>query len=98
MDLFDRIFGEKEPTENYNQAVFTQKQIFQGAPIFLAVHDEDGEWQFLTGELVTEADMMIVSLGQILKHDDSIKQVLYIPKGTSATRATDKDSWVIEKA
>ncbi len=97
MGLFDRIFGKKTPTENYNQAVYTLKQIFQGAPILLVVHDEDGEWQFLTGEMVTEADMMLVSLADVLKRDASLKQVLDIPLGSSATRVKEGSSWVVER-
>ncbi len=99
MGLFDRMFGKKAKKEvNYNQAVFSVKQIFQGAPILLVIHDEDGEWQFLTGEMVTEADMMLVSLADMLKRDASIRQALDIPLGSSATRVKEGDTWVVEKA
>ena len=60
-----------------NVAVFTLKQIFyDNIPILYVCHEEeDGAWQFLTGEPVEEKDSMIVALEEILEHDPTINEL-----------------------
>lgn len=98
MGIWDKFFGKKEKDINYNQAVFTSKQAVDGTPILLVIHDEDGEWQFLTGDTITEADIMLVSVAQIIQLDGTLKQVLEIEKGISVTRQTVGDRWVAQRS
>ncbi len=79
---------------NLNLAVITTKYILEGEPILYVARDEDGDWQFLGGQDITEADAAMVSLGQIIERDSSIKELLDMPKETEAKRKDINSPWV----
>ncbi len=82
----------------YNLAVITTKYILEeGEPILYVIRDEDGDWQFLDGQDITEADAIVVSLGQIIERDNSIKELLDMPKETEAKRKDTNNPWVFYK-
>lgn len=85
--------------QSENVACFTLRQIIRdGAPILFVVHDEeDHGWQFLTGEKVTPDDAMIVSMGNIVKHDRTVLQVGDMPPGYRATRVAVGERWTIQE-
>jgi len=85
--------------EERNVAVFTVKQIFQeNKPVLFVCHDEeDGAWQFLTGEAVEEKDSMIVALDEIVAHDQTLNEVFDLPEGYFAVREFIGDVWIREK-
>ncbi len=56
-------------------------------------HDSDGDWQFLPDKEVSTDNMMIVSLGQIIRHDSSIEQILSLEEGFRAYRKNKYEAW-----
>ena len=94
MDDFDFKFNEER-----NVAVFTVKQIIrQQKPVLYVSHDEeDGAWQFLTGEPVEEKDSMIVLLEEMIAHDPTINELFDLPEGYYAIRDFVGDVWFRQK-
>lgn len=82
---------------NLNQAVITTNHIINGAPILEVIHDEEGDWQFMGGQDVTEENASVVSLEQILEIDPSVKDVLDIDSSTVAFRVNEECKWQIQK-
>lgn len=109
MNIVAKIFGRKKPsafadkiwpfTSPENEAAFTVGKIVnREKPILLVHHDEeDGSWQFLTGEPFDMSDAKIVGLGEIAKIDPSVLELADLPIGWSASRQTLKDCWCREK-
>ncbi|AIZ63143.1 hypothetical protein PK28_04570 [Hymenobacter sp. DG25B] len=84
--------------EPRNVATFVARQIFsEGRPILYVCHDDDdGSWQFLTGDSVTTDDCMIVALEEVVKHDLTINELFNMPTGQYATRQFVGDQWIRE--
>ena len=83
--------------EPLSKAVFTTKFVLRDKfPIVYVTHDEDGDWQFFSGhENITDKDIMIVSLGEIIEYDPSINEVSDLPQGKEAFRENQNASWEI---
>lgn len=66
-----------------------------GALITRVFHDEDdGGWQFLhEGEFSME-DAMLVSLKNVVAHDDSVLSLADLPPGWCATRKSKNGEWL----
>ena len=81
--------------KNLNIYVFTSKYVIKSSsPIVYVSHKNDGDWQFLGEETNLKAeDAMIVSLGEILKHDPSILLIMDLPFGKVAIRKNIEDNW-----
>ena len=78
------------------QSVFTVKDIVnRNKPILHIVHDNDGEWQFLTGENVLMENILIVTIEQIITIDSSVTSVLNMVRGSEATRIKKESEWRI---
>lgn len=86
--------------EKPNVAVFTLKEIIKlNKPILFVSHDfEDGSWQFLTGRIVNDNDIMIVGLEEIVKHDPTLNELFDLPEGWLATRNSINENWIRKKA
>lgn len=71
-----------------NTMVITTKDIIQNKKVILVVyHDaEDGMWQFLDGEDITEGNAAVVSLFEIFQIDNSISELSGLPFGCVAYR------------
>ncbi|MDQ0193244.1 immunity protein Imm33 domain-containing protein [Paenibacillus wynnii] len=82
-----------------NLAVFTTKEILERVkPIRYVSHDEeDGAWQFHTGEQTKEEDARIISLKEATKIDPSIMELANLPLGWIAFRKDEKEEWIREK-
>jgi len=78
-----------------NCAAITLHRILDGSSdILYVVHDEeDHGWQFLDGGDVYEEDAAVVSLEQIVKLDNSIKEIATIRLGARAWRETVSSPW-----
>jgi hypothetical protein len=75
-------------------AIFTTRQWLENRkPILRVVHDEDGEWQFLTGEQIPE-DAKIVALEQMTLSDPTLNDVFNLDYGEAAERNFIGDNWV----
>ena len=78
-----------------NTASFTSTHIFkQGRPILQVYHDEEeGAWQFHSGQPVTTSDLMIVGLAEVVRHDPSVAELADLPLGWQASRASAGCEW-----
>jgi len=63
-----------------SQAVFTTKYVLEGQSSMVHVsHDKNCDWQFFGKEQnITEENARVISLGEILKINPSVKQILRI--------------------
>ncbi len=83
---------------NTNQAAITTKYVlYDHSEIVSVYHDMDDDWQFYGVEEVETEDAVLLSIGEIIELDASVKEILDIKKGYSAHRNSRKDSWRIEK-
>jgi hypothetical protein len=78
-----------------NVAVFTSKRIIKDKePILYVSHDEeDGAWQFHSGNTVKTEEAMIVSLMELYLHDSSIGLLADLPCGYIAERKSRRHPW-----
>ena len=84
--------------EAKNLAVFTTRQwLEQNKPILHVVHDEDGDWQFLTGDQMPE-DAKIVALEQMVLLDDSLNDLFNLDYGEQAERKNIDGKWERSKS
>jgi Domain of unknown function (DUF4262) len=94
--LLDRNmeFKFREPT---NLATFTTRQwLEEDKPILSVVHDEDGDWQFLTNDQLPE-DAKIVALEQLIIRDKTLNQVFDLEYGEKAEREFIGGKWIRSK-
>jgi hypothetical protein len=83
--------------DDVNKTAFTTWKILNHeAEILLIIHDEDGDWQFLTGQDLNESEAAIVCLKQICDVDCTIESVLDIPEGSVAIRNKKEEEWTIK--
>jgi hypothetical protein len=91
--LLDRNAGFKFREEK-NLAVFTTRQwLEENKPILRVIHEEDGDWQFLTGDQMPE-DIKIVALEQVTLRDPTINDVFNLEYGEAAQRNFVGDKWI----
>jgi len=78
-----------------NLAVVTTRQVTEhGVAILFVSHDEDdGGWQFLTGEPPREEDARVVALRRIWLLDPSVGELANLPPRWQASRNTPADPW-----
>lgn len=80
-----------------NLRTFCSKGIFESnKPILDAIHQDDGEWQFLSDEPCTPENMMLVCLEEITKQDPTINELFDLPYGTRASRKQVGGDWETE--
>jgi len=66
-------------------------------PVLFVCHDsDDGTWQFLTGDDVSMADALLVSLESVVAHDPTLAALADLPEGWKATRSHIGAEWVRE--
>jgi hypothetical protein len=104
---FEEAFEYKQPLldrnvdfkfrEPKNLATFTTRQwLDSNDPILQVIHDEDGDWQFLTGNQSSE-DAIIVALEQLVIKDITLNEVFYLGYGQSAERDFIGAPWQVCK-
>lgn len=91
--LLDRN-AEFKFLEEKNLGIFTTRQwLEEKKPILRVVHEEDGDWQFLTGDQMPE-DIRIVALEQMTINDPTINELFNLEYGQVAEREFVGDKWV----
>ncbi len=81
-----------------NLAVFTTRQwLEQNKPILQVVHDEEGDWQFLTGDQMPE-DVKLVALEQMVLRDSSLNDIFNLDYGEQAERDSLIGKWKRSKS
>ncbi|MCC5786128.1 MAG: hypothetical protein JJU33_05455 [Phycisphaerales bacterium] len=77
-------------------AVVTLKRILDGGrPVLYVFHDDEGGWQFLDGDDITEEDASIVGLEVIVEHDPTLVEVAALPHGFFAYRESVDAPWQV---
>lgn len=80
-------------SEAKNVAVFTTRQWLElGKPILRVIHDNDGDWQFLTGDQMPE-DGRLVALEQMTIKDKTLNEVFDLEYGEEAEREFIGGKW-----
>jgi len=86
----------KQFNESLNTAVLTSKYVMsRESPIVYIAHHDDGTWEFWGKEIIDEAEIMVVSLGQIIQVDPSVLDVADLPVEFNAIREKEKSPWNI---
>jgi hypothetical protein len=79
-----------------NVAVFTSRYVMKNkSPIVYVTLHDDGCWEFYSKETITESEIMIVSLQEIINVDASIKEILNLQVGFYAMRKDKSEEWQI---
>jgi hypothetical protein len=79
--------------EAENLGVFTTRQwLEEKKPIVQVIHDEDGDWQFLTGDQMLE-DAKIVALKELVLSDPTLNKVFDLEYGEEAIRTEMGGKW-----
>lgn len=79
--------------EDKNLGVFTTRQWLEiGKPIIRVIHDNDGDWQFLTGDQMPE-DAKLVCLEQMTIKDNTLNEVFDLEYGEEAKREFIGAKW-----
>lgn len=80
--------------EPRNLAVFTTAKILSKTDSILYVlHDDEGDWQFHSGQKTHEEEPKIVALSEIIELDPSIVNLADLPIGMIAIRQNKNDFW-----
>lgn len=82
-----------------NKAIITSKRILsKKTTVSVVYHDLEDDWQFLDNDELTEEDAVVISLGQILEIDESLKSIVTLKEGYYAIRESSKNrNWIIKK-
>ena len=90
--LLDRNAGFKFREEK-NLGIFTTRQWLEdNEPILRVVHEEDGDWQFLTKEMDFD-NVKLVALQSMIKRDPTLNQLFDLEYGEQAERSFIGDKW-----
>jgi len=101
---FEEVFRYKQPLldrnaefkfrEPANLCVFTSWQhLEENKPILYVVHDHDGDWQFVTGDLITPEDGRVVVLEQMVLRDKTLNEIFDLEYGEEAERDSVGGKW-----
>jgi hypothetical protein len=104
---FEDVFVYKQPMldrnadfkfrEPKNLTTFTTRKWLElSKPILRVVHDDEGDWQFLTGDQMPE-DIRIVALEQLILRDKTLNEVFNLDYGEAAERDFIDGSWIRNK-
>lgn len=82
-----------------NMVVFTTKNVMKnGLPVVRVYHGNDGYWQFFDAVSTNAGEnVMLVSMEQVLKTDDTLKKILNMDPSHFASRTDKNQSWTIEE-
>ena len=98
MRLFDIFKAKPKPNIALNTAVFTTKNVInENALITRIYHGSDNALQFFDDNSTnSNANIMLVSLGEIIDKDNSVTEAVNMASGNFASRKAKKDKWSIE--
>jgi hypothetical protein len=85
----------REFAESLKTAVFTTNFVIEGnSPILYVFHFDDGSWQFNGEEQnLNDDDYRVISLGEILTIDSTVKELSDMPTGFEAIRKSKEEEW-----
>jgi hypothetical protein len=77
------------------EVMTTTYVINSNSPIIYVLHDDEGNWTFLSADTIEESDAMVVSLEEIIEFDPSVVKVLFMPICHEAYRTDINAEWRI---
>lgn len=95
--LLDRN-AEFKFREAKNLGIFTTQQWLElNKPILKVIHDNDGDWQFLTNDEIQDS-IKLVALEQIVNKDQTLNEVFDLEYGEEAEREFLGGKWTRNKS
>ena len=80
--------------KDMERASFVCPHVFKNTrPVLLVAHEDDGDWQFLCGSEHQDEGPHVVGMNHVLDHDESLKDLLDLPKNWYAERADTDSPW-----
>jgi len=100
---FEKEFERRQPLldrnadfkfmEAKNVAVFATRQWLElGKPILRVIHEDEGDWQLLTGDQMPE-DIRVVCLADIVLKDKTLNDIFNLDYGEEAKRTSIGGKW-----
>jgi len=75
------------------EVVSLKRILARKAAVLLVTRDDEGNWQFLDGEECSEEDAAFVTLGEMVQHDATLREVAALPPEFFAVRETVDGPW-----
>ena len=66
--------------------------------IKIVIHDFEGDWQILDSWKVKESNLKLISMQEAIELDNSISELLDMPKGIYAEKLEFNDPWEFYRA
>jgi Domain of unknown function (DUF4262) len=80
--------------EERNLGVYTMRSVMEGKkPILRVVHDEEGDWQFLSGDEIETEEAMYVCLEEVIKLDPSLNELFDLGFSVQVERTEIGGKW-----
>ncbi|MES2436605.1 MAG: hypothetical protein V4519_01210 [Patescibacteria group bacterium] len=93
----DKKITNWEFKEAINARVFTTPEIASGIkPVLFAIHELDGDWQFLPSEKTEDKNAIFIPLRYLIENDNTLSELGNLPVGWHAKRKSIEDSWIRE--
>jgi hypothetical protein len=72
--------------------LFKKRQRQLTVPITIVDHKSDDSWEFFSGTHLTK--IKITSIEEAIEHDMTVKEIMDLPVGYSATRKSTDSTWI----
>lgn len=82
-------FADPDNTVAYT----TSRALRDGEPILFVSHDQNGDWQFLCGDVTAADECLLVCLGCAYERDRTIGELADLPCGWQAWRDSVDAPW-----
>ena len=77
-----------------NTPVFSSQRVVKDGHAILAVfHEDDGDWQFLHGEIADDDEIAVICMACAYERDRSLGDLADLPDGWMATRVSVDSPW-----
>jgi hypothetical protein len=90
--LLDRSLDFKFREER-NVAVFTTRQVMEGLPILLVIHETNGDWQFLCDTTYEADNLKVVALEELVTRAPTLNELFQLNYGWQAQRLVASADW-----
>jgi hypothetical protein len=77
-----------------NTPAFTSQRVVRDGHAVLAVyHEDDGDWQFLHGDIEEDDEIAVICMACAFERDRSLGDLADLPIGWMASRASVESPW-----
>lgn len=89
-----KIVSDPPFSETPDLGVFTSGRVMEdGDPICLVFHDENGDWQFLSGYEERADEIRLIHVHHVIGWAPEVLSLVDLPVGWKAWRDTPEDDW-----